>query len=110
GRETGVAITDDIAAGIADAQFLIDFTRPDGTLAHLRTCAARGVGMVIGTTGFDEAGKREIAAAAARVPIVFAPNMSVGVNVTFKLIELAAKILDTGYDIEIVEAHHRHKV
>ncbi|RPH58079.1 MAG: 4-hydroxy-tetrahydrodipicolinate reductase, partial [Burkholderiales bacterium] len=110
GRASGVTITADVATGIADARYLIDFTRPEGTLAHLRACAAHGVGMVIGTTGFDEAGKREIAAAAGRVPIVFAPNMSVGVNVTLKLIELAAKILDTGYDVEIIEAHHRHKV
>ena len=65
---------------------------------------------MIGTTGFDDDGKRQIAAAAERVPVVFAPNMSVGVNVTLKLLELAAKTLDTGYDIEIIEAHHRHKV
>ena len=110
GRATGVAITDDIDAGIADAQFLIDFTRPAGTLAHLRACATRGAAMVIGTTGFDDEGRRAIAAAAERVPIVFAPNMSVGVNVTLKLLELAAKSLREGYDIEIIEAHHRHKV
>jgi 4-hydroxy-tetrahydrodipicolinate reductase len=66
--------------------------------------------MVIGTTGFDEAGRRTIEAASARIGIVFAPNMSVGVNVTLKLLEVAARILDTGYDIEIIEAHHRHKV
>ncbi len=110
GRDTGVTISDDVGAGIADAQFLIDFTRPEGTLAHLRACAARGTAMVIGTTGFDEDGKRAIAAAAERVPIVFAPNMSVGVNVTLKLLELAARSLSTGYDIEIIEAHHRHKI
>jgi len=110
GRSTGVAITDDIDAGVADAQFLIDFTRPEGTLAHLRACSARGAAMVIGTTGFDDEGKRAIAAAAERAPIVFAPNMSVGVNVTLKLLELAARSLATGYDIEIIEAHHRHKV
>ncbi|MFO1300880.1 MAG: 4-hydroxy-tetrahydrodipicolinate reductase [Burkholderiaceae bacterium] len=110
GRATGVAITDDVDAGIADAQFLIDFTRPAGTLAHLRACATRGAAMVIGTTGFDDEGRRAIAAAAERVPIVFAPNMSVGVNVTLKLLELAAKSLHEGYDIEIIEAHHRHKV
>ncbi len=110
GRATGVAVTAELEAGIAGAQFLIDFTRPEGTLAHLRACVARGVGMVIGTTGFDDEGKRAIAAAAQRIPIVFAPNMSVGVNVTLKLLELAARTLDTGYDIEIIEAHHRHKV
>ena len=110
GRASGVAVTSDIPAGLAGADFLIDFTRPEGTLAHLRACVERGVGMVIGTTGFDEAGRAAITTAAARIPIVFAPNMSVGVNVTLKLIELAARILDTGYDIEIIEAHHRHKV
>ena len=110
GRATGVAITDDVDAGIADAQFMIDFTRPAGTLEHLRACATRGAAMVIGTTGFDDEGRRAIVTAAERVPIVFAPNMSVGVNVTLKLLELAAKSLREGYDIEIIEAHHRHKV
>ena len=110
GRASGVPIGADIDAGIAGAQFLIDFTRPEGTLAHLRACAAHGVAMVIGTTGFDDAGRQAIAAAAERIPIVCAPNMSVGVNVTLKLLELAAKSLRTGYDIEIIEAHHRHKV
>jgi 4-hydroxy-tetrahydrodipicolinate reductase len=110
GRATGVTITEDIDAGLADARCLIDFTRPEGTLAHLRACTARGVAMVIGTTGFDDAGRRAIATAAERVPIVFAPNMSVGVNVTLKLLELAARSLATGYDIEVIEAHHRHKI
>ncbi len=110
GQATGVTITDDIDAGVAQAQALIDFTRPAGTLAHLRACTARGIALVIGTTGFDENGKRAIAAAAERVPVVFAPNMSVGVNVTLKLLELAARSLRSGYDIEIIEAHHRHKV
>jgi len=110
GQRTGVAITDDLAQGLSGSQFLIDFTRPEGTLAHLRECARLGVGVVIGTTGFSEAQKAEIAAFARRIPIVFAPNMSVGVNVTLKLLEMAAKALSTGYDIEIIEAHHRHKV
>lgn len=110
GRASGVTITADLATGLAGAGFLIDFTRPEGTLAHLDACVDRGVAMVIGTTGFDEAARDVIAAAAERIPIVFAPNMSVGVNVALKLIELAAGILDSGYDIEIIEAHHRHKV
>lgn len=110
GRETGVRVTSSIDEGLADAEFLIDFTRPEGTLAHLEACARRGVRAVIGTTGFDEAGKQAIEAAAGRTGVVFAPNMSVGVNVTFKLLEMAAKILSHGYDIEIIEAHHRHKV
>jgi 4-hydroxy-tetrahydrodipicolinate reductase len=110
GQVTGVTVTSDPAVALSDADVLIDFTRPEGTLAHLRECVARGVRMVIGTTGFDEAGRRAIAQAAERVGVVFAPNMSVGVNVTFKLLEVAAKLLGDSYDIEIVEAHHRHKV
>ena len=110
GRATGVRVTDSLADGLAQADVLIDFTRPEGTLAHAAECARRGVRMVIGTTGFDDAGKAAIREAAQRVSIVFAPNMSVGVNVTFKLLETAARILNEGYDIEIIEAHHRHKV
>ena len=110
GRPSGVAITADLAAGLQGAQVLIDFTRPEGTLAHVKACRAQGVNLVIGTTGFSEAEKAEIAAAAQDIAIVLAPNMSVGVNVTLKLLEMAAKALSTGYDIEIIEAHHRHKV
>jgi 4-hydroxy-tetrahydrodipicolinate reductase len=109
GRRTGVAIGADLAR-IGDAEVLIDFTRPEGTAAHLDACRRSGVKMVIGTTGFDDAGKAAIRAAAESIAIVFAPNMSVGVNATFKLLEVAAKILASGYDIEIIEAHHRHKV
>jgi 4-hydroxy-tetrahydrodipicolinate reductase len=110
GQPAGVAITADLAQGLAGAGYLIDFTRPDGTLKHLDYCAAHGIKMIIGTTGFDEAGKAAISAAAAKTAIVFAPNMSIGVNVTMKLLELAAKSFSHGYDIEIIEAHHRHKV
>lgn len=110
GRHTGVAISSSVDEVLAAADFLIDFTRPEGTLAHLESCVRNGTGAVIGTTGFDDAGRAAIEAAAAKVPVVFAPNMSVGVNVTFKLLELAARILSTGYDIEVIEAHHRHKV
>jgi 4-hydroxy-tetrahydrodipicolinate reductase len=110
GRTTGVPVLADPAQALAGATHLIDFTRPEGSLKHLEICLARGVKMVIGTTGFDDAGKTRINQAAASIGIVFAPNMSVGVNVTLKLLEVAARILDTGYDIEIIEAHHRHKV
>jgi 4-hydroxy-tetrahydrodipicolinate reductase len=110
GKPAGVLVTADLAEGLRGADVLIDFTRPEGTLKHLEYCAAHGVKLVIGTTGFDDAGKAAIAAAAEKTAIVFAPNMSVGVNVTLKLLELAAKSLATGYDIEIIEAHHRHKV
>jgi 4-hydroxy-tetrahydrodipicolinate reductase len=100
----------DIRAGLANAQVLIDFTRPEGTLAHLAVCRELGVNAVIGTTGFNEAQKTEIAAHAQHIAIVMAPNMSVGVNVVFKLLDMAARALNEGYDIEIIEAHHRHKV
>ena len=110
GRTTGVMITSDVPAGLARAQVLIDFTRPEGTMAHLRACQQLGVKMVIGTTGFGDADKAELARAAQSLAMVMAPNMSVGVNVTLRLLQMAAKALSTGYDIEVIEAHHRHKV
>ncbi len=110
GQATGVLITADVREGLKNSQALIDFTRPEGTLAHLQVCRELGVAAVIGTTGFTDEQKAEIAEIAKSIPIMLAPNMSVGVNVTLKLLEMAAKALSTGYDIEIVEAHHRHKV
>ena len=110
GQLSGVHITADLALGLQNAHTLIDFTRPEGTLAHLQVCRQLGVNVVIGTTGFSDAQKAEIALIAQDIAIVMAPNMSVGVNVTLKLLEMAAKALSTGYDIEIIEAHHRHKV
>ncbi len=110
GQPAGVLIESELSKGLAQSQFLIDFTRPEGTLQHLAYCAEHGIKMIIGTTGFDDAGKAAIQAAAKKTAIVFAPNMSVGVNVTMKLLELAAKSFSHGYDIEIIEAHHRHKV
>jgi 4-hydroxy-tetrahydrodipicolinate reductase len=109
GRTTGARVTSDLAA-IAGCDVLIDFTRPAATLAHLEACRAAGVNIVIGTTGFDDAGKAAIRRASETVAVLFSPNMSVGVNATFKLLEMAAKMLSPGYDIEILEAHHRHKV
>jgi 4-hydroxy-tetrahydrodipicolinate reductase len=110
GSASGVVITSDLRQGLAQAQVLIDFTRPEGTLAHLEVCKDLGVKLVIGTTGFSEEQKQTLAEGARQVAVMLAPNMSVGVNVTLKLLEMAAKALSTGYDIEIVEAHHRHKV
>jgi len=110
GAASGVNVTDQPTAALQGAHALIDFTRPEATFAYLDACMAARVPLVIGTTGFDEAGRARIAAAAQRIPIVFAPNMSVGVNLLMKLAELAAQVLDDGYDIEIIEAHHRHKV
>lgn len=110
GAPCGVVITDDVAGALGGSDVLIDFTRPEGTLAHLARCRAKGVKMVIGTTGFAPDQKEELQAAAKGIPIVFAPNMSVGVNITLKLLEMSARVLNEGYDIEIIEAHHRHKV
>ena len=110
GVASGVPITSDLREGLKNADVLIDFTRPEGTLAHLAVCRELGVQAVIGTTGFSDAQKAEIADIAKDIAIVMAPNMSVGVNVTLKLLEMAARALSTGYDIEIVEAHYRHKV
>ena len=110
GRTSGVMITADMRHGLKNARVLIDFTRPEGTMEHLAVCRELGIKMVIGTTGFNDEQKASIAEAAQHIAIVMAPNMSVGVNVTLKLLEMAAKALNTGYDIEIVEAHHRHKV
>ena len=110
GKASGVAITSDLRAGLKDSQFLIDFTRPEGTLAHLAVCRELGVKVVIGTTGFSDEQKAQIADAAKDTAIMMAPNMSVGVNVVLKLLQQAAKALSEGYDIEIIEAHHRHKV
>ncbi|MBL8385645.1 MAG: 4-hydroxy-tetrahydrodipicolinate reductase [Burkholderiales bacterium] len=109
-RASGVLVTDDVAAALAGADVLIDFTRPEGTLAHLAACRRLGVAAVVGTTGFDAAGKAAIAAAAREVGVVFAPNFSVGVNLAMQLVETAARALGPGYDVEVVEAHHRHKV
>ncbi len=110
GVESGIVVTSDPRRGLLGADVLIDFTRPEGSLAHLAVCRELGINTVIGTTGFNPTQKAEIDAAAKVVAIVMAPNMSVGVNVTLKLLEMAAKALATGYDIEIIEAHHRHKV
>lgn len=110
GKTTGVVLTDDIERVFADADFLIDFTRPEGTLLHLEAAVRHNVKMIIGTTGFDDAQKAQLRAAGEKIAIVFAPNMSIGVNVTMKLLEFAAKQFAQGYDIEIIEAHHRHKV
>ena len=110
GQASGIPITADLAEGLKNVQVLIDFTRPEGTMAHLAVCRRLGVKLVIGTTGFSDGQKAQIEAAAADIAIMMAPNMSVGVNVTLKLLQMAARALSTGYDIEIIEAHHRHKV
>ncbi|MEQ1881482.1 MAG: 4-hydroxy-tetrahydrodipicolinate reductase [Burkholderiales bacterium] len=110
GYASGVLISADLDTALRDCNVLVDFTRPEGTLAHLEVCLRKGIRMVIGTTGMDAGQKKIIANAAQKISIVMAPNMSVGVNLTFKLAEIAARVLNEGYDVEIIEAHHRHKV
>jgi 4-hydroxy-tetrahydrodipicolinate reductase len=110
GTACGVKVSADVAAALQGADVLIDFTRPEGTLHHFDICRKLGVNMVIGTTGFNAQQKAQLGAAAQHIGIVFAPNMSVGVNLVFKLLETASRVLAHGYDIEIIEAHHRHKV
>ena len=110
GQQSGIRIGADVRAGLAEADVLIDFTRPEGTLAHLAICRELGVAAVVGTTGFTSEQKAEIAGLAERIAIVMAPNMSVGVNVFMKLLDVAARALDASYDVEIVETHHKLKV
>jgi len=110
GRVTGARVQADIDAAVRSADVLIDFTRPAGTIAHVAACAHHRVAAVIGTTGLDAAQQRELADHAQTIPIVYAPNMSVGVNVLLELVENAARALGSAYDVEIVEMHHKHKV
>ena len=106
----GVAIGSDAAAAIAAAEAAIEFTVPDATTEHAELCAARGVAMVIGTTGLAPEQARRVEAAAKRVPIVWSANMSLGVNILLALVERTARLLDPAYDIDILEMHHRHKI
>lgn len=108
--KNGVIIAPSLDQAAQDFDVLIDFTRSEPCLAHLAWCVEHGKKMVIGTTGFDDAGKATIAKAAETIAIVFAPNMSVGVNLCLKLLDMAAKVLGDSVDIEIIEAHHRHKI
>src|SRR5438132_4305332 len=110
GRTTGVLVGTEIDSAVRAADVLIDFTRPTGTMAHIAACAKHRVAAVIGTTGLDLSQQTELGAYAKVIPIVYAPNMSVGVNVLLQLVERAASVLGSAYDIEIVEMHHRHKV
>lgn len=106
----GVKIVDGIEAVLADFDVLIDFTIPAATLANLAVCEANGKSMVIGTTGFSDEEKARLQAASEKISIVFAPNMSVGVNLCLKLLQMAASVLQDDVDIEVIEAHHRHKI
>ena len=93
-----------------DFDILIDFTTTDATMAHLDWCVANNKSIVIGTTGFSDEQKERIQTAGQTIPVVFAPNMSVGVNLCFKLLDMAARVLGDTVDIEVIEAHHRHKI
>ena len=101
---------DDLNSVIDQFDVVIDFTRPEATLKYLEICKQANKAMVIGTTGFDDTGLEAINSAAQKIPVVFAPNMSIGVNLSLKLLAMAAKVIGEESDIEIVEAHHRHKV
>jgi 4-hydroxy-tetrahydrodipicolinate reductase len=106
----GIRVSADLGAAVRACDALIDFTRPEGTLKHLAACVEHGRAVVIGTTGFSAAQVQAIRDAGRRIAVVFSPNFAVGVNVLFKLVDTAARALAEGYDIEIIEAHHRHKV
>ncbi|HSG87948.1 MAG TPA: 4-hydroxy-tetrahydrodipicolinate reductase [Pseudomonadales bacterium] len=106
----GIPIVDDLEAALAGVDVVIDFTIADATLANLALCRRAGTAMVIGTTGLDAAAVQALDAAAGDIPLVFAPNYSIGVNLTLRLLRTAAEVLGDSVDIEIVEAHHRHKV
>lgn len=106
----GVSVADSLAAVLDDFDVLIDFTRPNVTREALGLCVQANKAMVIGTTGFDDEGLAAIDQAAEKIPVVFAPNMSVGVTLSLKLLRMAAQVLNEGFDVEVIEAHHRHKV
>ena len=106
----GVKVGSDVGKAVAAGDVLIDFTRPDGTIAHLEACARLGKSIVIGTTGIPDPLRKAILQAGRRIPIALSPNFAVGVNAVFKLAEVAAGILGEDYDVEIIEAHHRQKV
>lgn len=108
--ELGVKVGDDLDAALNDFDILIDFTRPEISMNYIELCRKAGKKIIIGTTGYSDTQKIEISQAAKEIPIVLAPNMSVGVNLSLKLLEMAAKVMGDYTDIEIIEAHHRHKV
>lgn len=106
----GISLVDDPRAAVAKSDVLVDFTVPEATMANLTMCREAGKPIVIGTTGLDEAQRCELIRAAQALPVVWAPNFSAGVNLAFKLIELAAQVLGEDFDVEVIEAHHRHKI
>ena len=107
--ELGVKIIDDASSAIAQAEILIDFTYPAPTIEHLEICAEKGKGAVVGTTGLSEVQKERLKSLAEKIPILYSPNMSVGVNLLFALVRKACEVLGRDYDLEVIEAHHRLK-
>lgn len=105
-----ITLTDDLSKEVDNFDVIIDFTAPQSTLANLELCRQHGKSIVIGTTGFTDSQREQIDAIATQIPVVMAPNYSVGVNLVFKLLEKAAKVMGDYCDIEVIEAHHRHKV
>jgi 4-hydroxy-tetrahydrodipicolinate reductase len=105
----GVAVGDDLGRALEGADVVIDFTTHEASVRHAALCADKGVALVIGSTGFTPEAKAAVAEAARRVPVVLSPNMSVGVNVVFELVRQAAQVLGDGYDVEVLELHHKHK-
>ena len=110
GKISGVKVTDNIDDALKNADILVDFTRPEASLMYLAACQKHNVKMIIGTTGFSAEQKQQIEAASKNIAIVFAPNTSVGVSLLINLVQSAAKVLNEGFDIEIIEAHHRFKI
>jgi 4-hydroxy-tetrahydrodipicolinate reductase len=107
-QKSGVAITDNLDHVAFDV--MIDFSRPDATLDHLEICKTRNAGIVIGTTGLNDSQNQQVASAAGHIPVLFAANTSVGINLCASLVEMASRVIGEVTDIEIIEAHHRHKV
>ncbi len=108
--QLGIKITDNLAKVVDNFDVVIDFTRPDTSIEYIEICRESGKSIVIGTTGYTESQKQIIADAARQIPVVLAPNMSVGVNLSLKLLEMTAKVMGDYTDIEVIEAHHRHKI
>ncbi len=106
----GITVTDDLSAAVDLFDVLIDFTRPEPSMEFIEVCRLAGKKVVIGTTGYDDSQKQRIQEVAQDIAIVMAPNMSVGVNLTLKLLEMTAQVMGDYTDIEVIEAHHRHKV
>ena len=110
GIKTDVIISDDFESIIKKGDCVIDFTRPEASMNYLEVCIKNNIKYVLGTTGFSDEEKTKISQASKHIPICFAPNMSVGVNLLVSLVEVATKVLHEDYDMEIIESHHSEKI